>query len=338
MRYLSQLRNPSGIAVALIIVLVASVGALQKDAFVSDILVYVMIWTGVAMAWNLTAGLAGRLSLGQSAFFGIGAYASTILYMQLGLTPWAGAMVGAATAAMAAAIIEVATVRLAGIYYSLATFAFSELLMLVSRGWRELTNGTIGLTIPFRPDLANMTFVGKQGYVWLAVGYAAICLLVTVVILTSRLGYSLKAQRDNPEAAASLGVNTNRVRLIAGVISGALTAIGGTVFAQYLLFIDPDVVFTWNISVQAALMSIIGGMGTIAGPLLGALLLVPLERILLATLGGQYGGLHMLVYGPVLVVAVLLIPSGLVPLVDRLASGLVRRTQRSDARPVEVRE
>jgi branched-chain amino acid transport system permease protein len=164
-----------------------------------------------------------------------------------------------------------------------------------------------------------MTFIGKTGYVWLALGYASVVFVIIYALYHSRFGFFLRAQRDEPSAARSIGVNPERVRLVSGIVSAVLTAAGGTLYAQYLLFIDPEVAFSWNVSVQAALLGIIGGLGTLAGPILGAILLVPVERWLLASLGGSYGGLATMAYGLVLIAAVLLVPRGIASFFGRRA-------------------
>ncbi len=299
------------------------------NSLLGDVAVHTFIWAGIAMAWNLTAGFAGRLSLGHAAYFGLGAYATAILYEGQGIVPWIGLLVGMAVAGAMAAVVEVATVRLAGVYYSLATFAMAELLGILARGWRELTQGTAGITIPFRPGFLNMTFVGKSGYVWLSIGYVAFVFVLIFALYHTRFGVFLRAQRDEPDAARSIGVNAERVRLIAGTVSASLAAAGGTLYTQYLLFTDPEVAFNWYISVHAALIGIIGGLGTLGGPLWGALLLVPAERWLIAALGGSYGGLAPMVYGLVLIAAVLLAPRGLVSLLER-ARGSHRRSVRAE--------
>jgi branched-chain amino acid transport system permease protein len=284
------------------------------DDLAADMLVYTMIWTGIATSWNLTAGYAGRLSLGHAAYFGIGAYASSILYLNHGVSPWIGALIGMTVAAALGALIEVATTRLLGIYYSLATFAIAELLSLLARGWDGLTGGMSGLTLDFHPGLVNMTFTGKSGYLWTALGYAGLCLAITAAVVASRFGFYLRAQRDDPVAARSLGVPTSTTCISAGALGAALAALGGSVYAQYLLYIDPDVAFNWYVSVQAALLCLIGGLGTIAGPVLGAMLLVPLERWLQSLFGSSYGGLAPAIYGVLLIVVVLAMPRGLGPL------------------------
>jgi branched-chain amino acid transport system permease protein len=321
-RFTHLLLQPPTLAVFVLLLATGLYNAVGPDPVLGDLIIYALIWSGIAQAWNITAGLAGRLSLGHAAYFGLGAYASSILYLNYGVTPWAGALVGAVLAGLAAAVVEIATVRLIGIYYSLATFAIAELLALLARGWTPLTGGTGGLTLPFMPSLPNMTFAGKQGYIWLALGFALICLIVTFMIVTSRFGYFLRAQRDDRDAARMLGVHVEKTCVVAGVISAMLTAIGGTIYAQYLLFIDPDVGFDWYISVRAALLCIIGGLGTLAGPLWGAALLIPVERWIQSALGGSFGGLAPMVYGVVLIVVVLVMPQGIVP---RLLTVLRRR-------------
>ncbi len=315
---------PSSLIVPVVLAGAGLYALFGTSASVGDMLIHTLIWAGIASAWNLTAGYAGRLSLGNAAYFGIGAYASSILYMKFGISPWLGGLVGMTLAAVVGGLIELTTIRLLGIYYGLATFAIAELLSILARGWNDLTGGTTGLTLPFRAELVNMTFAGKPGYLWTALAYAALCIVVVLLITRSRYGFYLQAQRDEPVAAKSLGVATGRVCVSAGIISAALTALGGTIYAQYLLYIDPDIGFNWYISVQAALLCLMGGLGTITGPVLGALLLVPLERWLNSVLGSEYGGLAPAVYGVLLIVIVLVLPRGLISLVARRRARPVR--------------
>lgn len=306
----------SAVAIAIFLVIAIYV-TVTRDSLVGDLAFYTFLWAGVALAWNLTAGFAGRLSLGHAAYFGFGAYAAAILFEGYGISPWIALVVGMAFAAGLAATVELATVRLAGVYYSLATFAMAELIGILARGWRELTGGTGGITMPFEASILNMTFIGKTGYVWLAFGYVVLVFGLISGLLHARFGFFLKAQRDDPDAARSVGVNPERVRLIAGILSAMLTAAGGTLYAQYLLFVDPEVAFSWQLSVKAALIGIIGGLGTVSGPIWGALLLIPAERWLLATMGGTYGGLASMIYGLVLIAAVLLAPRGIASVLER---------------------
>lgn len=308
----SQSRTSVTSAIAILVfAAIAIYVTITRNSMLGDLVFYTFLWAGVALAWNLTAGFAGRLSLGHSAYFGIGAYATAILFERYGLSPWVAIVVGMVFAGGLAATIELATARLAGVYYSLATFATAELIGILARGWRDFTGGTSGITLPFQASFVNMIFIGKTGYVWLAFGYVALVFLLVYVLLNARFGFFLKAQRDDPDAARSVGVNPERVRLIGGVLSAMLTSVGGTLYVQYLLFVDPEVAFSWQISVKAALIGIIGGLGTLSGPLWGALFLIPAERWLLAAMGGTYGGLASMIYGLVLIAAVLLAPKGI---------------------------
>jgi branched-chain amino acid transport system permease protein len=305
---------------------------LAGDSTAADILIYTLIWCGIATAWNISAGYAGRLSLGHAAYFGIGAYASSILYLDAAVSPLLGLVVGMLAAAATGAVIEATTIRLSGIYYGLATFAIAELLSILARGWTDLTGGTSGLTLPFKPSLIEMTFAGKAGYLWIALAFAAVSVGVSSAILRSRFGFYLRAQRDDAVAARAVGVDGARCRLAAGVVSAALTAAGGTIYAQYLLYIDPDVGFNWYISVQAAALCIIGGLGTVAGPLFGGLLLIPLERLLYAELGQSFGGLAQAIYGFLLIVVVLAMPQGLVVRIRSLVGSSPAREPAGGAR------
>ncbi len=313
----------------ILIVLMAILPLIPRNPFYEDIIVSSFFYGTMALAWNLVGGFAGQISLGHTAFFGIGAYASTLLYLHFGLSPWLGMLAGAALSMLVAVGIGIPCFRLKSHFFALATIAIGEVLRFVASYWRDLTQGGVGLLIPFKPGLANFMFKSKLPYAYVALFLMLVMLFLSYAIRNSRFGFHLISLREDPDAAESLGVKTSRAKLIALIISAFFTSICGTFYAQYLLFIDPATLFSLGFSVELALFAIIGGLGTIAGPILGAFVLTPLDVFLRAWLGGLSAGLNFIVYGLVLMVAVKYFPLGIFgwvktwygPLLEKLPGG-----------------
>ncbi len=302
-------------AMLLVFLAVGTVPLFVHDAFILDSVILVLYWATAAAAWNLAGGYAGQLSLGHSAFFGIGAYTSTLLLLRFALTPWIGMWIGSIVAAAVALVLGTITVRLRGPFFSLSTIAFAEVLRIVAINWKPLTNGQEGLGIPYRPDLVNMQFTEKTPYFYVVLALVALVYAFTAWIEASRWGHYFWAIRDDEQTAAAVGIATLRVKLFAIGSSAFFTALAGAFYAQYILFIDPSSTFSVDLSVQMALIAIVGGMGTAAGPLLGAMLVTPLGQILRNTLGGQFGSLHLALFGFALVLIVMFLPRGVAGLI-----------------------
>jgi branched-chain amino acid transport system permease protein len=285
----------------------------------------VLIWAALATAWNISGGFAGALSLGHAAFFGIGAYTATLLFLRLGVTPWLGMFVGAALAALLGALLGIITLRLKGPFFVLATLAFGMVVHIVVVNWRSLTRGAAGLLLPFDGGAANMLFADFSAYWYLGLGLLALTLAVSALVERSPLGYFLVALREDEDAARSLGVRVVRSKVAAATISAALTALAGSVYAAFLQYIDPSITTQFELSVRIALVAIVGGMGTTLGPTLGALIVIPTSELLRAQIGG---GPALMVYGALLTVIVLKAPSGVIAvlrsLVRRLWEGGMR--------------
>lgn len=272
-----------------------------------NIVVMTFLWAALSGAWNLLAGYGGLVSLGQSAFFGIGAYTTAVLYAQFGLSPWLGMGAGVVFTTVTAVIISWPCFRLRGAFFSLATMVFPIVLEIVANNWASVTRGSSGIALPFKPGLNNFIFDSRWAYM-----AAAFLLMMGVYGITrwihrGRLGLYLIAVRDDQDAAESMGVEPVKVKLIVTMISAALTSLGGFLYAQYILFLDPPSVFSINISVQIALFSLIGGLGTPVGPIIGSLIMTPLDGVLSAFLGG---GPRLVIYGAVLLGVVLVAPQG----------------------------
>ena len=270
-----------------------------------------------ASAWNLVGGYAGQVSVGHAVFFGAGAYAALAGYTHFGLPPIAGAPIGAAVAVLIAAVIGVPTLRLSGHYFSMATIAVAELIRVLVTNW-EWVGGAQGITGPAVPrTVLDLSFTSAMPYYYLFLAVLAALLFTTWRIEQSRMGFYLRAIKDSERAARSLGVAAGRHKLYAYMLSAGLTAVAGSLYALMFGFIDPESGFGILISVKMLIMAALGGAGLLFGPLVGALILVPLEEISNSLLGGKGAGLTFVVYGAIIVVIARFLPSGLLALFRR---------------------
>ncbi len=219
----------------------------------------------LALAWNIAGGYAGLISFGHAAFFGIGAYTSTILLVRTGITPWIGLWAGALVAGAAGAVLAVICARLKGPFFILSTLAAAEVVRIGALNWASLTGGPEGLSIPPTANVVNVVFASKAAYAALMLAYLVVCYAVTKSLELSRHGYYLFAVRDDDDAARAAGINSLLVRTCAMALSAALTGIGGSLFAQYFLYLDPTFVISPELSFQFALLPAVGGLGTAIG-------------------------------------------------------------------------
>jgi ABC-type branched-subunit amino acid transport system ATPase component/ABC-type branched-subunit amino acid transport system permease subunit len=280
-----------------------------EERYHHRVLDLVLIWATMGLSWNIISGYAGQTSFGHQAFLGIGAYVTVLLVVRFGLTPWVGMFVGAAAAIAAAVLIGFPTFRLSGIYFALATLAYPLILRIIMDflGYQEVA-------IPMvrdRPGL-YMQFVDPRANGLLCLAAFAGTFVLSHWIETSRLGYWLRALKENEQAAEAMGVNTFRCKMIAYVLSAAPAAIIGAIYAHVILFVvTPDAVFGVLVIVQTLVVSLVGGVGTKWGPLLGAALMVPVSEALDATVGDRLPGIQGVVYGAALILITLLAPEGL---------------------------
>ncbi|WP_202331422.1 branched-chain amino acid ABC transporter permease [Mesorhizobium sp. L-8-3] len=289
----------------------------------SDFWLNVVIMTLYAallgQAWNILGGYGGQFSFGHAAFFGTGAYAVAVLQVQLGINPWIGMALGGVLAAAVAAFIGFCTFRygLRGSYFALVTLAFAEVLRILSNSV-DVTGAGVGLLIPLARGVENFQFASRAGYFWVVWALALAAFVTVWWIGNSRFGAQLTAVRDNEEAARALGVNAFRVKMGAIVLSGFFSGLAGVFYAQYFLYLDPSIGYGPEISITSLLVPIIGGMGTLFGPLLGA---VGVHAISEGTRSfvGEAPGISLALYGAVLVVMVLFMPRGLAGLLARRA-------------------
>lgn len=297
-----------------------------SNAFVLDICIRVFLFAFIGVAWNLLGGYAQQLSLGHAAYFGLGAYASTLLQIRAGISPWIGMVAGGAVAAVASLPIGALCFRLRGPYFAIATIGTAQTLMLLFLKFRDFAWGAVGTTIPNLGDAPlMMQFLAKAPYYYLALGLLALGLAVTSWVERSWLGYYLVAVGEDQQAAEAVGVNVPRIKRDIYLVSAFLTGLAGTFYVQYIYFIDPNTAFSFNVSVEAALVSIVGGIGTLWGPVLGAVLLEPASALLQSWLGGgAHAGVQLALYSVILILVILWQPRGLLGAVTAVYGRVVR--------------
>ena len=295
-----------------------------SNSFVIDILVRVLLFAFIGVAWNLIGGYARQLSLGHAAYFGLGGYTSTILLIRFGVSPWIGMLAGGIVAMLASLPIGALCFRLRGPYFAIATIATAQVLMLLFLKFRDFAWGAEGTTLP---NLGNsplmMQFDAKAAYYYIALALLAIGLAITYRIERSWLGYYLVAVGEDEDAAEAIGVDALRIKRHTYLISAFLTALAGTFYVQYIYFIDPNTAFSFNISVEAALVSIVGGIGTLWGPVVGTVLLEAMSALLQSWLGSS-GGIQLTVYSLILIGVILWRPTGLLGLLTDAYRRLMR--------------
>ena len=296
----------------LICLIIGILAVTLKSDYLKDGIIFTLLWAGVSMGWNILGGYAGQLSIGHAAFFGVGAYTSTLLHLHFGLSPWIGMLIGGLVAGVLAGFIGVITLRLRGPFFVLATMAIGEVMRMSVISWRTITEGSLGIFIPLNFGFWNMTWNSKNPYIWLMLIYVLLVYFFCRAIESRKFGYYLVALRENLDSASALGVDTTAMKVLATIISAFIVAIGGSLYAQYTLFVEPMTVFGLMWSIQMALIAIIGGLGTAAGPIIGAALLIPLHTYFRGTLS-KYSGLSGLIYGLTLLAVILFMSEGILP-------------------------
>jgi branched-chain amino acid transport system permease protein len=298
-------------SIALFVAVVACIPWFTDSGVALNFVMMALYAALLAQAWNILGGFGGQFSFGHALFFGTGAYIQAIAQLQFGLNPWvalASAIIGSAAIGL---IVGGLTFRygLKGSYFALVTLAFAEVFRILALSV-PFTGAGVGLMIPLSESFANMQFASRKGYLYLMLGFVAVALLVTWWLKHSRFGAYLQAVRDNEDAARAIGVNPFNVKLGAIGLSGALMGAGGAFYVQVFQYIDPGIAFGPGTSVEALVAAIVGGIGTLWGPVLGAVVLHMLADIT-RNLFGQLPGINMVIYGVVLVLIVMFLPRGI---------------------------
>jgi branched-chain amino acid transport system permease protein len=297
--------------IAIAAALLALVPLFIASNVVLNFLVMALLIALVGQGWNLLGGYGGQYSFGHAAFFGTGAYVTAILQMRYGVNAWAGFLIGIAAGALVGAVIGALSFRsgLKGSYFALVTLAFAEVLRILA-SVAPITGAGVGtlIRLDLRPEAFQ--FQSRVPFYWIILGLVALAMVLVRLIEDSRFGAWLTAVRENEDAAAALGVNGAAIKLAAMTISAAITAAGGGFYAQYFLFIDAGIAYGPWISVEALLAPMIGGIGTVFGPLLGALAVRTLGEVT-KHLAGDAPGLDLVIYGSVLILVVAFAPRGI---------------------------
>jgi branched-chain amino acid transport system permease protein len=284
----------------------------SSSPFPLHVMIMTFSFATLGVAWNIMGGYAGMFSFGQAAFFGIGAYTSSYLFTAWGLNPWLGLLCGGALSALTAAAIGYPCSNLRGHYFAIASIAFAEIIRTHFNNWK-LIGAAEGLTIPMRRDAGLLEFQFHQTkvpYYYIALAFLVAALAVCRWVARSRMGYYFRALKESHELAMALGISFVRYRLYAIMIAAFLSAAAGTFYAQYVLYLDPESVLILPISVQVVLVTMLGGSGTLLGPVIGAAILVPLSEITRVKLGHRGTGVDMLIYGALITLISVYQPKG----------------------------
>jgi branched-chain amino acid transport system permease protein len=268
----------------------------------------------LGQSWNILGGYGGQVSFGHAVFFGTGAYVSAVLQVRFGLDAWTSAAIAVAAGALVGAFIGALSFRygLRGSYFALVTLAFAEVFRVLVNAW-DVTGSGFGMLVPMKPGAANLQFADRSGFYYAIFALVVLAYAITWRVERSRFGAYLLAIRENEDAARALGINAFRIKLAAITLSGAMAAVAGVFYIQYYLFVDSHVGYGPAMSVNALLAPLIGGAGTVLGPLIGAVALGSLAE-LTSLLLGKEPGVNLLAFGVLLLVILRFLPNGLMGL------------------------
>lgn len=296
------------------------------DQYVLGIFVMIFFFAYIGQSWNILTGYTGHISLGHALYLGIGAYTSTYLAQTYGLSPWIGMFIGGGLAVIISMFLGFLGFRfgLRGVYFVILTIAFAEITrLLVSH--IEALGSFSGIFLDFSPSFKNFQFRGNKAYYYISLCFMVLAVIVTRLIETSRIGRFMVAVREDEKAAESLGVNAFKYSMIALGISAFMTSLGGTFYANFIYYLHPNIMFGMNFSIELILRPIVGGMGTVLGPVLGSFILTPLSEISRAYFSkGGLEGLHLVLYGILTVLIVLFMRRGVLVYVRKLLNPILK--------------
>ena len=307
-------KNTLLFGLALLAAALAPVGISSK--FYLDVLTLIFFTAYIGQSWNILGGYAGQFSFGGVMFFGTGAYTSSILLVTFGIPPLIGIFAAVLMGAFLGFLVGYLSFRsgLRGSYFALITLAFAELLRVLANSV-EFTGGGVGLFLTYAPGLKNLQFVSPTGFYYFSLFLLVISLAIALWLERSRFGAQLVAIRENEEAAEALGIDTLKCKLYAIMIMGGMGGAAGTFYAQKYLYIDPPISYSIALSVEMLLVSIVGGLGTVFGPLIGSVVLHVVNEVARHFIDTP--GLSLIVYGVILIFIISYLPNGLVGLFRR---------------------
>jgi len=282
------------------------------DPFPRHLLIMVMLYATMSIGWNIIGGYTGQVSFGNAAFFGVGAYTTAVLLINYGITPWVGMLAGCVLSVGLAIIVGYPCFRLQGHYFAIATIAVGEIMLVIFTNW-DYVGAAVGIYIPILEEsFINFEFhSSKIPYYYIVLAMLLFAIAVSYAIEKSRLGYYLRAIKDDPKGARSLGIDIQRYKLIAFSISAVLTSICGTFYAQYVLYIHPSSTMDLMMSIQLCIIVLIGGIGKLFGPVVGAFVFIPLTELTRVYLGSEGQGIDMIIYSLLIIVLAIARPQGL---------------------------
>lgn len=293
-----------------------------------NLVILMLMAAQIGVAWNILGGYAGQISLGHAAFYGVGSYGSVLLFTKFGVNPWIALPASALIAALLSLPVGWSCFRLKGHYFAMATIAVAEIVQIAFSNW-EFAGASVGLNLPMSEQgWSTLIFADKAPYFYLALGLLALTLLANWLILNSYIGFYLRAIKDEPDAARSLGVSLRLYKQLAFALSSFLAALGGGLYAFKELYIDPASVLSTGLSIKMALVSILGGVGTLFGPVVGAALLTLIEETTRVLLGGTGSGIDLIVYSLLIVFIAVYYPRGVVGWITEFLAR--RRARRGD--------
>ena len=286
-----------------------------RDVYAQNLIIITVLFAGLSQAWNILGGYCGQISLGHALYLGIGAYVSTMLFVHAGVPPTLGMFAGGAVGGLCALLVGWPCFRLSGHYYAIATVVVGEIGYLLFLNW-DWVGAATGIYVPFKGEsLIDLQFrTSKLPFHYVVLAFAALTWVVAFIIEGRSWGFAWRAVRDDVVAARSLGVRVFPSKMAAAAISGFLTGMGGAIYAQYVGYIDPDSILAGHLSILIALPAVLGGVGTLWGPLVGAAVLIPVSELTRSYLGGGGQGVDLMIYGALIVGVALARPAGLVSL------------------------
>jgi branched-chain amino acid transport system permease protein len=296
----------------------AAVPLFVGDPFVCHILIMIMMYATMSIGWNVIGGYAGQVSFGNAAFFGVGAYTTAILLVNFSVNPWLGMIAGCFLSVGLAVIVGYPCFRLRGHYFAIATIAVGEIMVVIFTNW-DYVGAAVGIYMPILEEsFTNFEFhSSKVPYYYIILCMLLFAIAVSYFIERSRLGYYLRAIKDDPDGARSLGIDIQKYKMIAFSVSAVLASICGTFYGQYVLYIHPSSTMDLMMSIHLCIIALIGGIGKLFGPVIGAFVFIPLMELTRVYLGSEGQGIDMIIYSLLVIMIAIWRPQGLWALFSR---------------------